>query len=302
MREAMDKILIGPLPVAYGPLTPSKPKAFSLRAPTCVSNFYRIARGLLINKPILLEGGPGCGKSSTVMALAQLSGHPITRLNLSDQTDLSDLFGSDVPVVTSDGSISFRWEDGPILRAIKRGEWILLDEMNLASQSVLEGLNACFDHRRVLFIAELNRSFVIPPDSSCRFFACQNPRTQGGNRRALPKSFVNRFTNIYVEDLTKEDILFILKEQPAAAHIDHSRLQAMVSITMNLAAQHSLCGGPFSFNLRDLLRWIHLFEKNGDMSSCFDTLYIKRMRNEEDRHKVVVFIYITMYIVFCKIF
>ena len=62
-----------------------------------------------------------------------------------------------------DGSISFRWMDGPVLRAIKAGEWVLLDEMNLASQSILEGLNACFDHRRILYIAELNRLDLKKP-------------------------------------------------------------------------------------------------------------------------------------------
>ncbi|KHJ98128.1 ATPase family protein, partial [Oesophagostomum dentatum] len=219
LQENKDRLSIGGLSVVYGPLKPSKPKAFSLRAPTCVSNFYRIARGLLINKPILLEGAPGCGKSSTVMALAQLTGHPITRLNLSDQTDLSDLFGSDVPIVTDDGSISFRWEDGPVLRAIKRGEWVLLDE-------------------------------------------------------------------IYVEDLTKEDILFILKELPISAQINDSQLEAMVSITMHLASEQNFCGGPFPFNLRDILRWVSLFRKNGDMASCFDVLYVRRMRNAGDRQKV----------------
>ncbi|VDP12987.1 unnamed protein product [Heligmosomoides polygyrus] len=288
VRINNECITIGALSVPYGSLPPTVPKGFSLSAPTCFSNFYRIARGLLINKPILLEGAPGCGKSSTVMALAMLTGHPITRLNLSDQTDLSDLFGSDVPIVTEDGSVSFRWEDGPVLQAIKRGEWVLLDEMNLASQAVLEGLNACFDHRRLLYIAELNRSFEIPPESNCRFFGCQNPRAQGGNRRALPKSFVNRFTNIYVEDLKEEDILLILRELPAAAQIGEERLKGMVSITSLLASEHHLTGGPFSFNLRDLLRWVQLFEKNNDMRTCFQTLFLNRMRSEDDRQKLRV--------------
>ena len=31
------------------------------------------------------------------------------------------------------------WRDGPLLQALKSGSWVLLDEMNLASQSVLEG-------------------------------------------------------------------------------------------------------------------------------------------------------------------
>ena len=35
---------------------------------------------------------------------------------------------------------------------MQRGEWVLLDEMNLASQSVLEGLNACLDHRGEAYI------------------------------------------------------------------------------------------------------------------------------------------------------
>lgn len=67
--------------------------------------------------------------------------------------------------------------------------------MNLASQSVLEGLNSCFDFRKKLFIAELNRTFKIET-TNCRFFACQNPQKQGGDRRALPKSFLNRFTSV----------------------------------------------------------------------------------------------------------
>uniref|UniRef100_A0A0K0CYC0 Midasin n=1 Tax=Angiostrongylus cantonensis TaxID=6313 RepID=A0A0K0CYC0_ANGCA len=283
---ASDYIKIGAFSVSFGPLDRAVPKGFSFRAPTCVSNFYRIARALLINKPILLEGAPGCGKSSTIMALAALTGHPITRLNLSDQTDLSDLFGSDVPIVSEDGSISFQWVDGPILSAIKCGEWVLLDEMNLAPQAVLEGLNACFDHRRMLYVAELNRSFQIPPGTNCRFFACQNPHAQGGNRRALPKSFVNRFTSIYIEDLLDEDILLILHELPAAVGIGRDHLKAMISITAELSADQSLFGAPFSFNLRDLLRWVQLFEKIKDMQVCFQVLFLNRMRREEDRKRL----------------
>lgn len=67
--------------------------------------------------------------------------------------------------------------------------------MNLASQSVLEGLNSCFDFRKTLYISELNKTFEID-SSNCRFFACQNPMSQGGNRKALPKSFMNRFTMV----------------------------------------------------------------------------------------------------------
>jgi hypothetical protein len=38
--------------------------------------------------------------------------------------------------------------DGALLRAMRRGDWVLLDEINLAPQATLEGLNALLDHRR----------------------------------------------------------------------------------------------------------------------------------------------------------
>ncbi len=70
----------------------------------------------------------------------------------------------------------------------------IIVQMNLAPQAVLEGLNACFDHRGTLFVPELNREFQIHPFT--RFFAAQNPHSQGAQRRALPRSFVNRFTTV----------------------------------------------------------------------------------------------------------
>jgi midasin len=77
---------------------------------------------------------------------------------------------------------------------MKSGSWVLLDEMNLASQSILEGLNAMLDHRATVFIPELNTTVTC--GKNFRIFACQNPTQQGGGRKALPKSFLNRFTKV----------------------------------------------------------------------------------------------------------
>ncbi len=93
------------------------------------------------------------GKTSLISALVVASGHRLVRINLSEQTDISDLFGSDLPAATSSSTFDandtenknaaakgmFEWCDGVFLRALKAGDWVLLDELNLASQSVLEG-------------------------------------------------------------------------------------------------------------------------------------------------------------------
>ena len=104
-------------------------------------------------------------------ALASRLQKKITRINLSDQTDIADLFGSDLPVEGGDAG-HFEWRNGPFLDAMEQGHWILLDELNLASQSILEGLNAVFDHRNEVYIPELNRTF--PLHNQTKIFACQN--------------------------------------------------------------------------------------------------------------------------------
>jgi midasin (ATPase involved in ribosome maturation) len=45
------------------------------------------------------------------------------------------------------------------LSALKAEDWILLDEMNLTSQLVLEGVNSVLDQHRRIFIPELNETF-----------------------------------------------------------------------------------------------------------------------------------------------
>ena len=91
------------------------------------------------------------------------------RINLSEHSEISDLLGADLPVADEDsgggagegkgkddksatggssssgggggsgGGPKFVWCDGVFLQALKQGHWVLLDELNLAPQSVLEG-------------------------------------------------------------------------------------------------------------------------------------------------------------------
>ena len=53
---------------------------------------------------------------------------------------------------------------------------MLLDELNLASQSVLEGLNAVLDHRGSVYIPEID--LQVKCASGFRLFAAQNPVEQ----------------------------------------------------------------------------------------------------------------------------
>ena len=65
-----------------------------------------------------------------------VTGHKLVRVNLSDQTDMMDLLGADLPA-SGESAGRFAWSDGPLLQAIREGHWVLLDELNLAGKSLL---------------------------------------------------------------------------------------------------------------------------------------------------------------------
>ena len=262
---------------------------FILEAPTTLNNALRICRALQLPKPILLEGSPGVGKTTLVTALADAVGVPLTRINLSEQTDIMDLFGSDVPV-EGESAGQFAWHDGPFLQAMQRGEWVLLDEMNLASQSILEGLNACLDHRGQVYIPELDREFSR--HAQFVLFATQNPYRQGGGRKGLPASFVNRFTVVYADIFDATDYLTICGQ--LYPNIPLERIDKIVRYVtdLNLMTQKSnglaLNGGPWEFNLRDMLRWLHLLDSHklwmpsGKFGDYQRLLFLDRLRSPPD--------------------
>ena len=249
-----------------------------------------IFRGLQIRKPILLEGSPGIGKTSLVEALSVKLKRKITRINLSDQTDIADLFGADLPVEGGDVG-HFEWRNGPFLNAMEQGQWILLDELNLASQSILEGLNAVFDYRNEVYIPELNRTFTLHPDT--KIFACQNPISEGGDRKGLPKSFLNRFSKIFMSGLEKEDYVVICESLYPT--MDRSLISRMVEFSSSLQEEVVVkrawgqLGSPWEFNLRDLLRWCRAMESDGEHRQpgrWVKIIYGAKLRTDGDRRKV----------------
>jgi midasin len=294
------------------------------------------------------------GKTSLISALARVSGHKLVRINLSEQTDLSDLLGSDMPLPVSDepdqahkagggGAVSsdasggaaasggnsggngpqFAWCDGVLLQAVKNGDWVLLDELNLAPQAVLEGLNAILDHRAEVYIPELDRTFECP--RSFRVFGAQNPLLQGGGRKGLPKSFLNRFTKVHVDALTDEDLVQISASlfpellvntpneatgttviTPATSIVSFDgasdvllrRCVAFNQLVMRrvmVERRFGQLGSPWEYNLRDIDRLCSVALRCGgtlkgsangsgwNLRTLVDVVYSMRLRTEDDR-------------------
>ena len=95
---------------------------------------------------------------------------------------------------------AFAFADGLLTRAMKEGLWLLLDEINLASQETLQSLTGVLDGRS-LRLTESGDLEPIARSPDFRIFAAMNPPTDVG-KRELSAALRSRFTELYVEELT----------------------------------------------------------------------------------------------------
>lgn len=70
---------------------------------------------------------------------------------------------------------------GVLIDAMRKGYWIILDELNLAPTDVLEALNRLLDDNRELFVTETQE--VIKAHPRFMLFATQNPPGLYGGRK-----------------------------------------------------------------------------------------------------------------------
>lgn len=85
-----------------------------------------------------------------------------------------------------------------MVEAVRRGYWIVLDELNLAPSEVLEALNRLLDDNRELFIPETQQT--IKPHPNFLLFATQNPPGIYGGRKvlfSLSRTFSHNFLFFY---------------------------------------------------------------------------------------------------------
>lgn len=174
---------------------------YCLDSTTCLL-LERIAEAVLGGEPLLLEGVTATSKTSSILYLAAHLGQPVLRVNLSGTTDVSEFVGRFVPNQDSEQG-GWKWEDGPVVKAMTEGHWLILDELNLAEAAILERLNSILERHPKLVLTEHNDRVVGGPASPVhprfRIFGTQNPETYSG-RNPLSPAYRDRFHETHVCD------------------------------------------------------------------------------------------------------
>ena len=140
--------------------------------------------------PIFITGLSGNGKTMMVEQSCARNKRDMYRVNITCRTDEDDLLGGFRLV---DGQTI--WFDGPVVKAMKTGAILLLDEIDLASddimclQPILEG--------KGVFLKKINK--FVEPSEGFQVFATANTKGQGDEHGKfvgtgfLNEAFLERF-------------------------------------------------------------------------------------------------------------
>ena len=94
--------------------------------------------------------------------------------------------------------LCFYWLSGNLLKALKQGDWVLLDELNLASDEILQRLCSLLDPSPSFLYCEHGGIRQIARHQNFRLLGCMNPGGQVG-KKWLPERMRRKWTEIWVE-------------------------------------------------------------------------------------------------------
>lgn len=236
--------------VLQGSLTPETPSNYIL-TDSIRRNLKDLVRVVSIGKiPILLQGDTSVGKTSLITYLAKATGHVCVRINNHEHTDLQEYVGSYVADET--GKLVFK--EGVLVDAMRKGYWIILDELNLAPSDVLEALNRVLDDNRELFIPETQQ--VVKAHEHFMLFATQNPPGLYGGRKVLSRAFRNRFVELHFDEIPPNELQIILNQR---CSMPESYCKQVINVMTDLQIRRkstaAFAGKKGFITLRDLFRW-----------------------------------------------
>lgn len=163
-----------------------------------------------LNKNILLKGPTGSGKTKLAETLsAKFVNTPMHQVNCSVDLDVESLLGFKTIKTNEQGQQEIVFIDGPVIKAMREGHILYIDEINMAKPETLPILNGVLDYRRQLtnpFTGE-----VIKAAPGFNVIAAINEGYVG----TLPmnEALKNRFVVIQVDYIDGDILKDVIKQQ-----------------------------------------------------------------------------------------
>ncbi|WP_420799002.1 ATP-binding protein [Paenisporosarcina cavernae] len=116
-----------------------------------------------LKKNILLIGPSGSGKTKLADSISAFFQQPIQVVNCSVDLDSEALLGFKT-IVKADDQLIIDFIEGPVVKAMKNGHILYIDEINMAKPDTLSILNSVLDYRRMLVNPFTGKTIIAHSD------------------------------------------------------------------------------------------------------------------------------------------
>lgn len=205
--------------------------------------------------PSLLVGETGLGKTQLLYSMAQDADKRLHRVSLNGEIGINELLGK----WTIKDKNTY-WMDGILIKAMKEGSWIVLDELNAALPEVLFCLNSLLDKGGSILLAEKDGE-VVSPHEDFRLFATMNPPDEYAGTKEMNKALLSRFPIIvhFEQYAPKTERDIIVSE----SGVDENSASVMVDVATIIRQKKMKDKIMFSCSTRDLVNWACVYHANG---------------------------------------
>ena len=205
---------------------------------------------------VLVIGPKGTGKTTLVREFAKKKSVKLESINFSLRTRESHLVGSKS---LTEGNIQF--DEGILIKSMREGDMLYLDEINAAEADVLLRLDEALDDRRQVVLKESDGE-VVTARKSWFVIATINPLNHVGTKE-LPPQLLSRFPIRLRMDYPPEEQEFeIVKKH--VPDVDEKSLTQGIKLANTLRQAASVEELYYSPSLRETIAYSKLI--SGDMS------------------------------------
>lgn len=170
--------------------------------------------------------------------------------------------------IKSQYALAFSFIEGSLVKALRNGYWVLLDEINLANAETLECLSGLLEgSSESLPLLERGDGEPVKRHPDFTLFACMNPATDVG-KRDLPIGLRNRFTEFYIDELTeRSDLQLLVSSYLEELNLPTEKHEAIVKFYLSVRkeAMSTLFDGTAHkphYSLRTLCRALYISASN----------------------------------------
>jgi len=179
---------------------------------------------------VLIIGPKGTGKTTLVKDFASRRSMNLRSINFSLRTRESHLVGTKT---MEDGTITF--DEGILIRSMKEGSMLYLDELNAAEADVLLRLDEALDDRRQIVLKE-SAGDTIKAKQGWFVIGTINPLTHVGTKE-LPPQLLSRFpVRIRLDYPPEETEMQIVQKYVSGSHSEELKYGIRLANTLRQAA------------------------------------------------------------------